>query len=232
MTLPGAALVALMLAVLAVLAGCAAPPPVLQPEAASGFTSKPGWAHQRFAVAAAHPLAAEAGVQILRAGGSAVDAAITVQMVLTLVEPQSSGIGGGAFLLHWDGRSVTAWDGRETAPAAADERLFLLPDGKPMPFDSSPRAAWKICLQRSCTQLFKGYLWKCPALAYFATMERKLRLEAIPAWQVFRDYKACPPGATDDEVREFFAAREIPQCGLCPARKIPFHHHDPTNKEQ
>ncbi|HEY6132883.1 MAG TPA: gamma-glutamyltransferase family protein, partial [Rubrivivax sp.] len=82
----------------------------------------------------AHPLATDAGYQVLRAGGSAVDAAIAVQMVLTLVEPQSSGIGGGAFLLHWDGTELQAWDGRETAPAAADERLFLLPDGKPMPF--------------------------------------------------------------------------------------------------
>jgi hypothetical protein len=109
---------------------------------------------------------------------------------------------------------------------------YRMIDGKPMPFDSGPKAAWKICLQRSCTQLFKGHLWKCPALAYFATMERKLRLEAIPAWQLFRDYKACPPGATDDEVREFFANREIPQCGLCPARKIPFHHQDPTIKDQ
>ncbi|MCE3017455.1 MAG: radical SAM protein [Pirellula sp.] len=108
---------------------------------------------------------------------------------------------------------------------------YRMIDGKPMPFDSSPRAAWKICLQRSCTQLFKGHLWKCPALAYFATMERKLRLEAIPAWQLFRDYKACPPTASDNEVREFFATREILQCGLCPACKIPFHHQDPTNKE-
>lgn len=109
---------------------------------------------------------------------------------------------------------------------------YRMIDGKPMPFDSSPKAAWKICLQRSCTQLFQGHLWKCPALAYFATMERKLRLEAIPAWHLFRDYKACPPTASDDVVREFFATREIPQCGLCPARKIPFHHQDPTNKEQ
>jgi gamma-glutamyltranspeptidase/glutathione hydrolase len=85
-------------------------------------------------VAAAHPLAAEAGLRILRAGGSAVDAMVAVQMVLTLVEPQSSGIGGGAFLMHWDGRRVTALDGRETAPAASDESLFLQGDGKPMPF--------------------------------------------------------------------------------------------------
>jgi gamma-glutamyltranspeptidase/glutathione hydrolase len=84
------------------------------------------------AVAAAHPLAAEAGLQVLKAGGNAIDAAIAVQMVLALVEPQSSGIGGGALLLYWNGTEVSAWDGRETAPAAADERLFLRPDGQPM----------------------------------------------------------------------------------------------------
>lgn len=85
-------------------------------------------------VAAANPLATEAGYQTLKVGGSAIDAAIAVQMVLTLVEPQSSGIGGGAFLMHWDGRTAQAWDGRETAPAAADERLFLAADGQPVPF--------------------------------------------------------------------------------------------------
>jgi gamma-glutamyltranspeptidase/glutathione hydrolase len=102
-----------------------------QPESDSGWTPKPGWQAQRFMVAAANPLATEAGYEILRAGGSAIDAAIAVQMVLTLVEPQSSGIGGGALLMHWDGRDVQAWDGRETAPAAADARMFLGPDGKP-----------------------------------------------------------------------------------------------------
>ena len=105
-----------------------------QPEGSSGHTDKPGWHTQRYAVAAANPLATDAGLQVLRAGGSAVDAAIAVQMVLTLVEPQSSGIGGGAFLLHFDGKNVAAFDGRETAPAAVTENLFLQPDGKPMPF--------------------------------------------------------------------------------------------------
>ena len=87
-------------------------------------------------VAAAHPLAAEAGLDVLRRGGSAADAAVAVQAVLTLVEPQSSGIGGGALMLHWDAaaRTATAFDGRETAPAGARPDLFLRPDGTPLPF--------------------------------------------------------------------------------------------------
>ena len=135
--LPSPALSAIALATL--LAGCASAPSLnytvpVQPEGSSGYTEKPGWTNTRFAVAAANPLATDAGFQVLKAGGSAVDAAIAVQMVLTLVEPQSSGIGGGAFLLHYNGRDVEAFDGRETAPAAADEKLFLGADGKPMPF--------------------------------------------------------------------------------------------------
>jgi gamma-glutamyltranspeptidase/glutathione hydrolase len=106
----------------------------LLPEGASGIQRKAGVNASRHMVAAANPLAAEAGLRMLRAGGSAVDAMVAVQMMLTLVEPQSSGIGGGAFLMHWDGQRVTALDGRETAPAAADERLFLQADGKPIPF--------------------------------------------------------------------------------------------------
>lgn len=108
-----------------------------QPEVGSGITPKPGWAFRRQAVAAANPLATDAGAQVLRAGGSAVDAAVAVQAVLTLVEPQASGIGGGAFLLHFDGKRVQAFDGRETAPAGANERLFLQPDGKPMAFQAA-----------------------------------------------------------------------------------------------
>lgn len=87
-------------------------------------------------VAAAHPLAAEAGRAVLRRGGGAIDAAVAVQAVLGLVEPQSSGIGGGAFILHWSerAREVSAWDGRETAPASATADLFLRADGTPMGF--------------------------------------------------------------------------------------------------
>ena len=130
----------LLLCVLA-LAACAVPRPaplpaaaLVLPEGPSGWTAKPEVQARRFMVATANPLATDAGHGVLEAGGSALDAAIAVQMVLTLVEPQSSGIGGGAFLLYWDGQAVQAWDGRETAPAAADERLFVGPDGKPLPF--------------------------------------------------------------------------------------------------
>ncbi|MFU8861357.1 MAG: gamma-glutamyltransferase [Cyclonatronaceae bacterium] len=105
-----------------------------QPEIASGYTDKPGWSFSEYAVAAANPLAVDAGYQILKAGGSAVDAAIAVQLVLSLVEPQSSGIGGGAFLMYWDGDQVHALDGRETAPAGAGEALFLDDEGNPLPF--------------------------------------------------------------------------------------------------
>ncbi len=105
-----------------------------QPNDQVSHQAKPGWATQGFSVAAANPLATDAGYQVLKAGGSAIDAAIAVQMVLTLVEPQSSGIGGGAFLLHHDGQKVEAYDGREVAPSAATDKLFLDAHGKPLPF--------------------------------------------------------------------------------------------------
>ncbi len=128
----------------ALLAGCAAPAPrdggpaalpAGQREAALPARVEPVRRFERQVVVAAHPLAADAGAQMLRAGGSALDAAIATQMVLGLVEPQSSGIGGGAFLVLWDGETVETWDGRETAPATADERLFLDAAGQPLAFD-------------------------------------------------------------------------------------------------
>ena len=87
-------------------------------------------------LAAAHPLAVEAGYGVLQRGGTAIDAAVAVQMVLNLVEPQSSGIGGGAFILHYSARDVklSAYDGRETAPAAARADRFIGADGQPLQF--------------------------------------------------------------------------------------------------
>ncbi|MDO8839090.1 MAG: gamma-glutamyltransferase [Parvibaculum sp.] len=94
---------------------------------------------QPYMVASANPYASDAGAAILKAGGSAVDAAIAVQAVLSLVEPESSGLAGGAFLLHYDKRSgaLDAWDGRETAPMGVTPDLFLGADGMPMDFLSA-----------------------------------------------------------------------------------------------
>ncbi|WP_353937406.1 gamma-glutamyltransferase [Mesorhizobium liriopis] len=104
------------------------------PEAATGVTAKQAVTTKREMVAAANPLAAEAGRAVLSEGGSAVDAAIAVQLVLNLTEPQSSGIGGGAFLVVWDGQTVKTLDGRETAPKAAKPDRFVGPDGKTLKF--------------------------------------------------------------------------------------------------
>ncbi len=106
------------------------------PEAASGFEAKNIVRAKRHMVVAANPYAARAGREILRMGGSAIDAAIATQLVLNLVEPQSSGIGGGAFILHWDKAQseLKTYDGRERAPKAAKPDLFLTPGGAPQRF--------------------------------------------------------------------------------------------------
>ena len=109
---------------------------LLAPELSFGYVEKQSVAAKKYMVVAAHPLAVEAGLKILGMGGSATDAAIAVQMVLNLVEAQSSGIGGGAFILHFDAmkNTVSAYDGREQAPMGVTPDLFLGKDGKPIPF--------------------------------------------------------------------------------------------------
>lgn len=106
------------------------------PESATGIEEKTIVTANRHMIAAAHPLAVEAGLEILRQGGSAADALVTVQTILGLVEPQSSGIGGGAFVVWYDAEhgEVTTFDGRETAPMAATQDLFLDDDGAPLSF--------------------------------------------------------------------------------------------------
>ncbi|MEG1201807.1 MAG: gamma-glutamyltransferase, partial [Comamonas sp.] len=112
------------------------------PELASGYrTGKKVLEGNKYMVVTANPLASKAGCEVLKSGGSAVDAAVAVQMVLGLVEPQSSGIGGGAFMLYYDAASkkVTAYDGRETAPAAAtpDYLRYISDSEKTAPLPSA-----------------------------------------------------------------------------------------------
>lgn len=118
--------------VLAVLASsCEARAQADQPEAASGFVPRPAVAGSAFMAVTANAYASDAAVEILELGGNALDAAIAAQWVLNLVEPQSSGIGGGGFMLHWDARRqrVSAWDGRETAPRGASANFARRADG-------------------------------------------------------------------------------------------------------
>ncbi len=107
------------------------------PEAATGRRTLHEKTFEGSVVVAAHPDATAAGQAVLAAGGSAVDAAVAVQLALGLVEPQSSGVGGGAFLLYWDATAdrLHAYDGRERAPLSATASFLLNADGKRMRFD-------------------------------------------------------------------------------------------------
>jgi gamma-glutamyltranspeptidase/glutathione hydrolase len=104
-----------------------------QPEAASGFTPRPAVIGAGFMAVTANGYATDAAAEILQLGGNALDAAIAAQWVLNLVEPQSAGIGGGGFLLHWDQqrRRVSAWDGRETAPPWRQRRPLAASGRRP-----------------------------------------------------------------------------------------------------
>jgi gamma-glutamyltranspeptidase/glutathione hydrolase len=104
--------------------------------AAAAAAQPGGQPATRHMIVAPHPMAAEAGLAVLREGGTALDATIAAAVMLTLVEPQSSGIGGGGLMLHFGAtdRRIEAWDGRESAPALATQDLFRRPDGTPLPF--------------------------------------------------------------------------------------------------
>lgn len=107
----------------------------IAPEIGYGLTDQKLTHAKHFMVATANPIATQAGYDILLKGGTAIDAMIAVQSTLGLVEPQSSGLGGGAFVVYWDNKTkqLTTFDGRETAPQAVDGELFMK-DGKPMGF--------------------------------------------------------------------------------------------------
>ena len=106
------------------------------PEQGTGLTEQKLIRAKHYMAASANPLATEAGYEVLKRGGSAIDAMIAMQTTLGLTEPQSSGLGGGAFLVYWDNKAkkLTTFDARETAPKAATPELFLDENGKPMGF--------------------------------------------------------------------------------------------------
>ncbi len=108
----------------------------VEPEQSSGFIKKPAETAKEFMVAAAHPLAVQAGFDVLKQGGTAIDALVAVQAMLGLVEPQSSGLGGGAFVVYYDAKQnkLTTFDGRETAPLAVTTELFLDKQGQALSF--------------------------------------------------------------------------------------------------
>jgi len=127
------------------------PPPAVregQPPAAATPSASHSWfrrhRHRGLQpwVAAANPLAVDAGIEILKQGGTALDAAVAVQTMLGLVEPQSSGVAGGAFLIYYDAHTgkVTAFDGREKAPAGAHPDMFLDEHGKPLSYVEAVRS--------------------------------------------------------------------------------------------
>ncbi len=127
---------AMRLIALLAAAWIAACSPLAKPGAPVAPSDSAAPAARNAGVAAANPLAVDAGIEILAAGGSAADAAVAIQAVLGLVEPQSSGVGGGAFMLYFDAKTkrITAFDGRESAPAAATASLFLDENGEPLSY--------------------------------------------------------------------------------------------------
>jgi len=106
----------------------------IQPERGNRWINKNSLTASEFMITTANPMATQVGYDILEKGGTAIDAAVAVQLMLNLVEPQSSGLGGGTFLLYWDAgnKNLVSYDGRETAPAAAKPDYFLDQNGAPM----------------------------------------------------------------------------------------------------
>jgi gamma-glutamyltranspeptidase/glutathione hydrolase len=132
---------------------------IREPEAATGFNQKKAVSAKKYMVVAANPYASQAGLSILEQGGSAVDAAIAVQLVLSLVEPQSSGLGGGTFMLHWhkETQQLTTFDGRETAPQAATSELFLNAKGKPLKWSDAVVGGKSVGVPGLLAALNKGH---------------------------------------------------------------------------
>ena len=182
----------------ALVAGCATAP---RQDAAA--------APKQIFVAAANPLAAEAGMNVLRRGGSAVDAAAAIEAMLSLVEPQSSGLGGGAFMTYYDAsrRTVTVYDGRETAPAAATPDMFVGANGQALPFAQavlSGRATGVPGVVRMLTAAQRAH-GRLPWRTLFAEAERTAREGFVVSPRLARMIAGNYPQNSAPDVRAYFA---------------------------
>ena len=169
----------------------------------------PSGAPRQIFVTAANPLAVEAGMNVLRRGGSAVDAAIAVQAMLSLVEPQSSGVGGGAFMTYYNSsaRRVTVYDGRETAPAGATPDMFLDDDGAPLAFGRavvSGRATGVPGVVRML-HLAHGAHGRLPWNGLFGDAERTAREGFVVSPRLGRMIAGRFPQNAAPDVRVYFA---------------------------
>ena len=183
------------------LASCAATPRAARPAAAAG----PG---TQAYVIAANPLAAQAGMNVLRRGGSAVDAAVAVEAMLSLVEPQSSGLGGGAFMTYYDAGTgrVSVYDGRETAPAGATPDMFVGAGGAPLPFGEavvSGRATGVPGVVRMLHMAHREH-GRLPWTGLFGDAERSARDGFTVSPRLGRFTNASYPQTAQPDVRAFF----------------------------
>lgn len=175
-----------------------------EPEAATGYENKQAHIGKEYMVVAANPYASWAGKNIVEQGGSAIDAAVAIQAMLTLVEPQSSGIGGGAFILYWDNKTKTlhTFDGRETAPAAVNPYWFYngtksmswleaVVGGKSVGVPGALRALetaqksfgklpWKTLFEDAINTSAKGFKVS-PRLAHLVEIDRHPGLKQFPS---------------------------------------------------
>ncbi|HEX8217020.1 MAG TPA: gamma-glutamyltransferase family protein [Allosphingosinicella sp.] len=187
------------LAAAAALAGCATAP----------RNEVPAETPRQIFVAAANPIAADAGMAALRRGGSAIDAAIAVEAMLSLVEPQSSGLGGGAFITYYDAasRGVAIYDGRETAPAGATADMFLDDSGEALPFREAVvggRATGVPGVVRALALAHREH-GRLPWNSLFGDAERTARLGFVVSPRLGRFLGGPYPQLSSPDARAYFA---------------------------
>ena len=109
-------------------------------------------------------------------------------------------------------------------------QYHIADNGKPIPYSSKAEEAYSVCMQKTCTQIYKQKLWKCPAIAYFELLDKKMSLGK--EWDLFRQYIPLDGDCSEETLHTFFNTKAISQCSLCPFNKESFQHPDPTISDQ